>query len=841
MRCRLPGRVCEPPRYYALLELAETLRKRGHDTVPLLKRVGRLIQLSHEVTNRHYAGNSWPWLVGLLAQTDLPTAFDLILELDHDVEDEGVPDTRSSLHRVLVSAPEAFSAIDWVALLWLVSAEKLDEAKELVEALVNRVDTSTGRVASDQLFDWAAGALLHDLSERNGEAVREAIRSRKRSLEQGDPDSVQDGEIGPEVVKDAELVRRAEAGDPDAIHAVKDLIITALDQLYWGSSGLRNAFESLARLDLEKARNELVERVALQQRVFEPYWPIVVLCGLPDELVSSDDLLQAVEIVCADVEDSLAVVPPEPASRRVLQEGYSPLSRTVCDLLRDLLHNRDDAVRHKARQSLGILAHDSADQVARSVARWDDLDTLPAYTRLTAIEMRLSTLWAVAELERASVVDIAGVIYDRFVAAGGSCSDHFLMREYGRRICLNALEADPACLPGYARARVAVPPRPVRLRKPTVPFYRGGASPMFGTSRDRHLEYDVETLAWLFRVPTRRAERVIEWVAAKLHRPTAEEIARDRWMVEQAYTRKSRPLRPARQELFEHAYRIVQQRWYERHLADEDNWLEETPEYFERRRFDPWLPALLVRNLDGPELLTAAAELDDDAWLKSKTEHLSSHLVEGDWTMVWESASESRGIKRVASKVESCLLEPALADAWLQGTMRAVERNLPSYLYLMEILQNLDWWWSRWSYGEKQETGQRMVAAYATDYLAIEEPFYSYVAVPLGKLRKGMMLRRRRGGLNCVAEDSGDVLWRIEWYGGRSIRVWARTSWLSGHLDASRLCLAFERWQRREVAEVDTDEVVLARAEDVREWKSYAVLHSDGRWVLSGETETRRG
>jgi len=913
--------VEEEPRYYAVLEVADALRKRGRDTVSLLRRLGRLIQLSHEATDRHYAGNTWPWLVGLLAQADLPTAFDLILELDHAVEDEGVPDARSSLHRVLDSAPEVFSGIEWVALLWLVGAEKLDDTKELIETLVNRVDDSKGRVHSDQLLDWAAGALLRDLREKDSERVREAIRSGEPSERQGDPDSVEAAEGLHEVVKDPELLRRAEAGDAEAIHAAmepiqawiaaiqdkekydpqlqaqtsalqgfleraivhchdtdvpalsqlherlprygtrpqlnlriaqrlsvtdparsKELLVAALDEVYPDRSGtLRNAFESLAQLDPEQARRELVERVAFRRRFFDPYWAAVVLCELPDTLVSTDDLAKLMAVLCADLEDSLEVVPPDPVSRKALDEAYSSPDRTACDFLRDLLHNRDNTVRRRAREALGILAHDSAEQVARSVARWDDLETLPAYARLTAIEMRLSVLWAVAELEPTAIASIAADIHDRYVAAGGPYSGHFLIREYGRRICLKALEVDPACLPGGAPARVAAAPRPALLVKPKAPFYRGDASPMFDASGDRHLEYDVETLAWLFRVPTRRAERVIQFVAAKLHRLTEEETARDHWIMEQAYTQKSRPLRPARQELFEHAYRIVQQRWYEHRLADEDNWLERTPADFERRRFDPWLPTLLVRYLEGSGLFGAADQLGDSAWLKLKLEPLDDYVTESDWTLVYESAGESRGARRMASRVELCLIEPALADSWLQGRVYVVKRDLPHYSYLMEILEDFDWWWRRWRYGEDNEAGRRLAAAYAECDLAVEEPFYSYVVVPLGKLREGMMLRRRRGGLNCVAKDSGDVLWRIEWYGGRSIQVWARTSWLFGHLDATRLCLAFERWQRREITEIGSYGVAVAQTGLVREWKSYAALHPDGQWDLSEDIEILRG
>jgi len=173
--------------------------------------------------------------------------------------------------------------------------------------------------------------------------------------------------------------------------------------------------------------------------------------------------------------------------------------------------------------------------------------------------------------------------------------------------------------------------------------------------------------------------------------------------------------------------------------------------------------------------------------------------------------------------------------------MRAIERDLPSYSYLMEILGDFDWWWSRWSYGEKHETGQRMAAAYAQGHLAAEEPLYCYVAVPLSNLRDGLTLRRRRGGLDCLAEDSQQVVWRIEWYGGPSIRIWARTAWLLHHLDVSGLCLAFERWWRREITRVERDGFAVARAEGLREWKSYAALHPDGRWDVSEEIEIRRG
>jgi len=636
-----------------------------------------------------------------------------------------------------------------------------------------------------------------------------------------------------------EIARRLSVTNPAGS---KELLIATLDQMYWDRSGrLSNAFELLAKLDPEQARDQLLERLAFRRHIFGPYWAAVVLCELPDALVSKDELIQVAEILCADIDDSLAVVTPEWTSRRLFQEGYSPPSRTVCDLLRDLLHNRDNAVRRKARQALGILAHESAEQVARSVAQWDDLETLPVYSHLTAVEMRLSTLWTVAELEPAAAVDIAGEIYDRFVATGGSCSGHFLLREYGRRICLKALEVDPRCLPAGARTDVGAPTWPARLRKLMVPFPRGKASPTFGTSRDRHLEYDVETLAWLFRVPTRRAERVIRFVAANLHQLTDEETARDRWITEQAYTRESRPLRPAKEELLGHAFRVVQQRWYERHLADEDNWLKDTPQGFERRRFDPWLPALLVRNLGGPGLLGADLQLDDKLWLESEREPLPSHLTRADWTIVWEIASDSHGAKRITSGVKSCLVEAALADVWLQGTTEAVERDLLSHSYLMEILEDLEWWWARWSYGENHETGQRMAAAYAQGHLATEEPFYSYVAVPVPQIRNGLSLRRRQGGLDCVSADSGQVVWRIEWYGRESARAWARTDWLLGHLNAMNLCLAVDRWLRREITEIDSYGVAVAQTGLMREWASRAVLHRGGRWDVSEEIEFRWG
>lgn len=897
----LPG-TDEELRYYAALETLDCLSKRGADTVSDLRRLGRLMQASRGVTASTYAGD-WLSLIKSLGQADLPSAFDLVIELSRNAEDDGLPYTRTMIRHLARSIP-SLSAAEFVALLWIAGAEDEGEAGTVAHLVRSRVSENPGSLSPNQLIDWATGALIRDIPSPEVPRVMLAIESGGDSGSASAPEEP-NGLL--DVIGDAEIITGAESGEPAQIsralamirhrvddagdsasslpHEVasfldriaphiqgtdelgeaktlhdqirsysfaskidvlmatrqatvnsaqsRDRLLEILDDVSWDGGGLvAEALHGLARIDPTLARREMVRRIAVGKRVYDPYHMARELSRISSDIVAESDLVALFEALCEDIEDSLDITPSEESIRPALEESHAPEHSTVADFVRDLLDNREESVRRRAREAVGILARDDTLATANALARWTDLGSYPPHELMTAIEVRLAALWVIAEIDASAVVHIAPMLHTMFVK-GRQFSGHFLIREYARRICHKALTRDADCLPSESVAVIQQSPVPMKLHQYPDEFNAGRS---WGLLVDGSMEWDISALAKLFRVNARHTERIVEWIADRMHDRSEADRALDAMLINRRYRQRSQVLTTSHEEVLQHSYRLLQARWFESRAADQRVWLKEGRWDLERRRFDPWTPSLLNRYTDSPEFMELAGGPSDEEWLEEEPSSVRDPPMAEDWTLVYESALVERLGRRLTSKVESILIDEEPGSTWIDSESWLPEEDLPSSAYLSEVFDDFSAWRSQWTSGEGLADGSRELAAYAEKSLTIEEPDYIPVAVPAEPLLGGLRLHPcpRRGGIDGTIVGSNEVIWRIEWWHDQNSRVWAKTTWLLGRLRELGICIGVKRWQRRAITELTERGTYYSLKEGgLRETTARSILKHDGSWRQS--------
>jgi hypothetical protein len=625
---------------------------------------------------------------------------------------------------------------------------------------------------------------------------------------------------------DVYLARRLQKNDPVKS---RELARSTLEHLKWyDQQEMPIVWQTLADIDEQSAKADLVRYVA--ESGIEPYLFVETLRHLPRAIVTDESTMGILEAYFRDIEDSLSVLPSDPKRRDCIEENAPPCSRTVEEFLRDLLHRRDRDLRRRAREALGILAHERPQQVATALAQWGDLAAVPPYERLSGEEERLAALWSVAEINAAAVTPSAQGIYHRFVAPDAPCGGHFKLREMGRRVCLSALRGAPTVFSKPIVGIIRHDPIPAKLT--TMEEDRRGAKSWLV---DHDLEYEVERLSNLFGLSGRFVERVADRVVNRLHQLTEGERKRDRRMAEWRYSISPRSLQLAYSELFRHALRILQQRWYERRPANMRQWEDATPAYFEARTFDPWLPALLVGQCEGLDVCDAELDraLEDSAWLKEPLPDLPTYLMREGWVLLNETIEAEHENRRCVSWVSSCLAEEKIARGLLRQRpekIRLPKRDLPPYAYIMEIDGDLDWWWSRWRYGENTESGHRLLSAYACDSVADRAEDMRLVR-PTPILLPSCFVKRSDRGLEFGIEGLDESVWLVEWIADRGWRAWAQVNWLTRRLQELDLWLLVSRCRERIILGPPQGTASLRFYEKTSELWSSGLMDQQGAWT----------
>lgn len=575
----------------------------------------------------------------------------------------------------------------------------------------------------------------------------------------------------------------------------KDLLLDALDGSYWdGTALLVEEFRLLAEIDSNVSQHQIVERIAWRNKTFSPYYIAKTLIELPDSLVSSEDLHVIYDVLCSDIEDSLSILPPRPV-RAAFMDTYSPNITNVPELVRYLLNNRDKEVRQRSLEAVGILAVEGVDSLVPVFSSQDDIDKLPVYLQLTAEQQRLAALWVLAEIDAKPLCSLIEDIYNRYVKDTAPRREHFLMFEYSRQICCRILEMeDTSGLTGNV-STCDIPLRGPRGLKHFADEFNPGSNFLFPLGViDRGLEYDFELLAQMFRIRARVLERAVRKIKNRISTLSEDEIQLDRWIIDQQYTRTSRPIITAREELARHAYRIFQQWCFLNRAADADLLEEEGIAYFERRELDPWLPRLYTSTVSfafGPP--RSNDDVEGDKWFQADLPDLTSHIDTEDNIVLHEYVTEGKAIWQMVCSIESCLINNDLEKQWLNmENLEPVHSDFPIYIYMREITEDFNWWWQRWSYGTINEGGEYKVDAYAVKGLAITEPYYTVVSRPSPLLTDSIELERTPYGYAIRDSFTNSLIWANHCIDSSKIRVLAARGWILSRLKELGLLLAFE-------------------------------------------------
>jgi archaellum biogenesis ATPase FlaH len=581
----------------------------------------------------------------------------------------------------------------------------------------------------------------------------------------------------------------------------KELLLAAIDGSYWdGSALLAEELRLLTEIDSGVSRYQIAERIAWRNKTFTPLYIAITLIELPDSLVSSEDLHEIYDVLCSDIEDSLSILPPRPV-RAAFVDSYSPPISNVSELVRHLLHNRNKEVRQRSLEAVGILAIEGVEGLVPVFCSQDGIDRLPVYLQLTAEQQRLAALWVLAEIDAKPLGPLVDDIFNRYVKDNAACGEHFLMFEYGRQICIRILETgDTSELTGSMPTYDIPLGQPGKLVHFTEEFHQGSVFLLPLGLIDRELEYDFELLAQMFRIRARVLERAVNRIKARIGALSEEERQLDRWIIDQQYTRNSRPIITAREELVRHAYRILQQ-WCFLHRPADVNLLEEEGiARFERREIDPWLPRLFTSIVClpfGPPQSNCDGE--GDKWFQADLPDLTSHIDAEGSIVVHEYVTEGKAIWQMVCSVESCLINKNLEKQWLnEGDLKPVHSDFPSYIYMREVAEDFNWWWQRWNYGAMNEGVECNVCAYAVDRLGITEPYYVTVSRPLPLLANNIELERRTYGYDICDRSTHSILWVNQCIDSNEVRVLATKDWIVGRLRELGLLLAIEIRVRKE-------------------------------------------
>ncbi len=575
----------------------------------------------------------------------------------------------------------------------------------------------------------------------------------------------------------------------------KDLLLTALEVSYWDSSPtLIKGFCLLAEIDSSASKRQIVERIAWRNKTFDAYWIVKTLNELPDSLASTEELDVVYDALCSDIEDSLSTLPRRP-TRVAFTDTCAPPITNVPELVRHLLHNRDKEIRQGSLEAVGILAIEGVDDLVSVFHSRDGIDRLPVYLQRTAEQQRLAALWVLAEIDARPLRAVIDDIFDRYLKVNAPSGQHFLMFEYSRQICSRILEATTANKVVNTVSMHDIPPGgPRRSVHFTDKFHPGSVFPFPLGVLDRGLEYDFELLAKIFRIPVRVVERAIKKIMTRISVLDEEEIQLDRRIVDQRYSRNSRPLITAREEVVRHAYRIFQQWCFVKRAADADLLEEEGTAHFERRELDPWLPRLLTSNLSLPFGPPQSYEEGEGAnWFQARLPDLTSHIYTEDNIVLHEYVTQGEAVWKIICSVESCLISETLEKEWLdKENLEPVHSDFPMYIYIREVTEDYNWWWNRWSYGASKNGAGRQVEAYAVNGLAIAEPYYVVVSRPAPLLISTMELERTPYGYAIRDSHNGSLIWTNQCVNSNEVRVLVAKDWLLNRLKEIGLLLAFE-------------------------------------------------
>lgn len=323
---------------------------------------------------------------------------------------------------------------------------------------------------------------------------------------------------------------------------------------------------------------------------------------------------------------------------------------------------------------------------------------------------------------------------------------------------------------------------------------------------DRGFEYEIETLARLFRVSSNLVERSLKRIVSLMPTLTLEDESLDRWIGEQHFTPNARPWIPAREELARYAYRVLQGTWYSRRTADTAYLQLEGIPYLERREFDPWLPTLFTHEAALPFEPLAGDDQTGSEWFNADLSDFTSYITGEEFFTVHEYLHKGDADWRLVSSIESCVISPGLADDWLafEGNLTAPHADFPNAIYVREVNDNHDDWWAQWSYGVILEPGVVCDVAYAVGRLSVEEPFYVQVSRPAPRFGQGLDLERRPWGYQFTSQETRATVWVNHCPGNNQVRVLAARRWTLETLARNDLLWAFDlriTKERREEAQ----------------------------------------
>lgn len=606
-----------------------------------------------------------------------------------------------------------------------------------------------------------------------------------------------------------------------------DHIVDALDDLWWSSTApLVEGLRMLTEMNPEVARQELLDAVAFRKRAFSPFWMADALIHLPESLVTDSKLSEILDVLFDDIEDSLSMLPARP-TRAALADGYLPTLHNPKELVRYLLHNRDREIRLRSLQSVGVLSLDGIEELIALFKSREGIDALPTYLQLTAEQQRLAALWVLVELEPIGFIEFTNSdIFVRYLDHNALCETHFLMREYARQILARILE-NPAANTTTVNSRVVGSGLPRHLSDFDTD-YSTGQSPIYPFGiLDREFEYYIEKLARLFRVPSVNIIRLLQRIIKLLPSLSPKEQDLDHWIKEQ-YGPNSRPLIKPNDEIVRHAYRILQGRWYSNRVADATCLDREHTSYFERREFDPWLPALMAHEVEPPCELPGDSQQTGPEWFNEDVLDLEGYIFRDDWMIVHEDFHEGDHVWRVGTAIESCVISQNLAARWLksEANVEAPHADFPRWIYIREINDNYDAWWNRWEYGTIHEAGKILDASYAVGRLAIDEPWYVQVSRPSPQFAPQLDLEKMPWGFQFRDQQTSTIIWMNRCLGDNEVRILASREWILDTLARNDLLWAFDVRITKERREEARREYGLA---EERVWVVRALIDKHGQ------------